>query len=433
MKSILLASLLLLSLVSCVENASPTDSNESYHKLIGSIKGKLIDAITEEPISGAFIKTFPLSSTTKSNEDGTFIIESVGPETYEIIITHSDYIKYKEKIIVSAGITNNIRFELSSLVSMNTKPDKPILVYPSNGSKIGSKSFRFRWDAFDIDEDSLTYRLYFSENGEDFYSLNTNLKVNYLDYEKEFVNDHYYYWYVIASDKYSYSVSDTNMFQYNEKILSDIPDLLGYWKLDGNAKDYGPNSYDGIVQNVDFVEDRNNKAYSSAKFKGSYSVKSKVLLPKTFQLSSQFTIALWVNPEPSLGENGGEGYFECVSKWGGSGAGRASWAFGITKNSNLYISTFNYSSHIKIAHNTYMIPNKWSHIAVTYNSGVANFYVNGEFFYTAVGLYNPKDSDNNASIGGRQDQLSSYHGQIDDVYIFTRALEEHEILKLSRE
>ena len=42
----------------------------------------------------------------------------------------------------------------------------------------------------------------------------------------------------------------------------------------------------------------------------------------------------------------------------------------------------------------------------------------------------PQTSIINLSIGGRADQLSSYHGVIDDLYIFSRELDENEVLSL---
>ena len=52
---------------------------------------------------------------------------------------------------------------------------------------------------------------------------------------------------------------------------------------------------------------------------------------------------------------------------------------------------------------------------------------------TKLSLQIPQNSTYSASIGGRQDQLSSFHGAIDEVYIFKRALDGSEILKLSVE
>lgn len=430
MKSLIISSILLLVLISCGDDSNPTNAKDSYHELIGSIKGRLIDSITEEPIAGAFIRTYPLSSTTKSNEDGTFLLETVGPELYDIIITHEDYLEFKDKIRVSADITNNILFTMISKASINNAPNIPEIIYPKSNTNVGSNKFIFRWSGDDIDKDSLKYDVYFGKANEEIKLIASDVVQTYFEFNYSFVEGAEYQWKLIAKDKYSQTSSEIVDFGFKEKVVVDLPGIIANWKLDGEAIDSGIYGYDGSEQNVVYVADRNNEKNGAAFFNGANGNNSKIIVSKDIQLRTEFTIALWVKPDPSLGENGTVGYFEIVSKWGGAGNGKASWAFGYNKNLEVFLGTYSSSSTIKLS--TIIIkPSQWQHLAVTFNNSTATFYLNGESIFVATGMQVPQLSNLNVAIGARPDQLSSYHGAIDDLYLFDRVLSEQEIQQLS--
>ncbi len=432
MKNIIVSVLLFLFLISCGDDTSPTESTDSRHELIGSIKGKIIDAVTEEPISGAFIKTSPLSSTTKSNEDGTFLLGTVGPELYDIIITHDDYVEYKEKIRVSADITNDILFTMISKASINNTPNEPEIVYPKSNTDVSSSNLIFRWIGVDMDNDTLRYDVYFGEANAELKLIASDIVQTYFEFNYSFLEGSNYQWKVISKDKYSQTSSKTITFGYKEKVVIDLPGLIANWKFNGDAVDSGIFGYDGVEQNVQYSEDRTGLTNEAAYFNGSKGLNSKILVSNEIQLQTEFSISLWIKPDPSLGENGSVGYFEFISKWGGAGIGNASWAFGITKNSNLFLGTFRLNSTIRIATNIQIKTEMWQHVAVTFNNGTAIFYLNGNQIEIATGMNIPQISNYNLSIGGRQDQLSSYHGSVDDLYIFDRVLSTQEIKELAQ-
>lgn len=423
----LISILLLLALISCGEDKTVVAPNND-NLLVGSIRGTLTDIGTNEPIAGAFIKTSPLSSTTKSNDDGTFYLETIGPELYDIIITHEDYIEFKDKIRVSAGITNNIEFQLISRKSLNNPPNVPNNIYPQEKSKVGSKEFRFRWEATDPDNDTLVYDLYFGLVKEELELIASNIKEKYFDFKYELKEDTQYYWQVIAKDKYSQREGIKTLFTFKERLVVDLPDLVANWKFDGNAEDSGINAHDGTEQNVLYVEDRDDNALSAASFNGITNFNSKILISNEIQLKNEFTIAMWIKPDPSLGENS-NGYFDIVSKWGSGKPLAASWAFGINNKRRIFLGTYSSSSTFKET-TALVTPSQWTHIAVTFKNGIATFYYNGVQESVQSGMQIPQTSIINLSIGGRADQLSSYHGVIDDLYIFSRELDENEVLSL---
>lgn len=433
MKSIIISTLLLLVLASCRDDANPTSPKDDTHIIKGSIKGYVYDATTELPVSGVIVSTFPITSSTRTDANGKFELPEVSPDLYDLNISHKDYFAYTSKIKVSDQITNDIELFITSLESVNNRPDKPKLLLPADKISIGSGVFKFKWECNDIDNDSLKYDVFFRSIGSDFKLVANNIKTKYFNFEYKLNETDKYQWYVVAKDNYSFSISDTFSFTYKEIVITDIPDLIGNWRFDGDATDYGPNGYVSNIQNVLFVADRNNSIEHAANFTGKSSVSSKILLPTSLQLTSEFTIALWVKPAATLGDNGSVGNFECVSKWGGAGAGKASWAFGITKESYLFLATYGSAATIKPTVNFQIKPEVWQHIAVTFSNGVATFYIDGSQVFEATGMQIPQVSGYNASIGGRQDQMSSYNGAIDDLFLFERALTSLEIQRLSQQ
>lgn len=434
MKNTILTVLLLLILASCGDDANPTAPNDKIDPVSkGSIKGYVYDATTELPVSGVRVSTFPITSSTRTDENGRFELLEVSPDLYDLHIIHKDYFAYTSKIKVSDRLTNDIELFITSMESQNNSPDKPTLLYPVDEANIGFKEVKFRWECKDIDNDSIKYDVFFKRIGSEFQLIGNNLTEKTLDHEYDTTGINQYQWYVVAKDNYTFSISDTFSFNYKETVIMDIPNLIGNWKFDGNITDYGPNAYEGTNQNVNFVTDRKNNFEYAASFQGNSSTNSKILLPTSIQLQNQFTISLWIKPLTSLGENGSVGYFECISKWGGSGAGNASWAFGITKGRNLFLSTFSTSATVKATTDIQIDTETWQHIVVTFDGGTATFYINGNNVFTANGMQIPQISNYKVSIGGRQDQLSSYHGFMDDVYLFDRVLSVNEILQLSKE
>jgi hypothetical protein len=434
MKSILLSALLIILLSACGDDDNPTEPTEKADPVVkGTIKGFVYDAISELPISGVRVSTFPITSSTRTDENGEFELLEVSPDLYDLHIIHKDYFAYTSKIKVSDKLTNDIELFITSIESQNNKPDKPTLLYPVDEANIGFDNVMLKWECNDIDNDSLKYDVFFKQVGSEFQLIGNNITSKSLVHQYDTNVTHQYEWYVVAKDNYTFSISDTFSFNYKETIIMDIPNMIGNWKFDGNITDYGPNTYAGSNQNVFFVTDRKNNFEYAATFQGKPGSNSKILLPSSLQLSTQFTISMWIKPMASLGENGSVGYFECISKWGGSGAGKASWAFGITKESSLFLGTYKSNATIKATTNIFVNKEIWQHVAVTFDSGTATFYIDGVNVFTASGMNIPQESSYSVSIGGRQDQLSSYHGAMDDLYIFDRALSVQEILQLSTE
>jgi RHS repeat-associated protein len=78
--------------------------------------------------------------------------------------------------------------------------------------------------------------------------------------------------------------------------------------------------------------------------------------------------------------------------------------------------------------------NQWTHVAVTYDSGVVKTYINGTLANTYNGAGSIGDantSQNDFRIGGRQNISEYFQGRIDEVRVYNRALSASEVSGLS--
>ncbi len=218
----------------------------------------------------------------------------------------------------------------------------------------------------------------------------------------------------------------------------ESPDgLLANWKLDNNALDYGPFGFNGDAKGVLYVVDRKGNDNRAALFNPFLlGPESKILVSNSLQLTDEFTISLWVFVPTEKGETD-DNYIDLVSKWSNKGNTKSSFSFCIAESSNLNsiaLKTESISGQKKVTSTNNTVPyDKWTHIAVTFNNGTATFYVNGNIGMTRSGVPIPQTTDLNMSIGGRQDQASSFRGIMDDIYVFNKALSSSEISKLYSE
>jgi hypothetical protein len=145
-------------------------------------------------------------------------------------------------------------------------------------------------------------------------------------------------------------------------------------------------------------------------------------------MTSGFTLGVWVNPDENVG------YRRIIERGYYAGS-----------SNNKYVSlvyhhetnTINYK--IRHDNNEKLIQapcseGVWQHVAITYNSGIMELYINGEFadsitgadLQSAVSTY---DFVIGTDIGHQA--FVSFDGKIDDVRIYDRALSEAEVRELA--
>ena len=74
--------------------------------------------------------------------------------------------------------------------------------------------------------------------------------------------------------------------------------------------------------------------------------------------------------------------------------------------------------------------NQWTHVSVTYDQGTVKTYANGSLVHTYNGAGEIGDAlpaQNDLRIGGRQLASHNFHGRIDEVRVYSRALTASEV------
>jgi hypothetical protein len=205
--------------------------------------------------------------------------------------------------------------------------------------------------------------------------------------------------------------------------------LVGYWPFCGNANDESGNGNNGTVNGATLTTDRNGNANSAYSFNGSSDF-INILNSPSLQFNGGLTISTWVNantlPSPVS-------YF--LSK-GADGGTPNSWN-GLVTNSQLAgVSIYDNIglNNIYITSNSSTVStNTWVNIVFTFDGGnEAKCYINGQLANTAPFSYTTFSNAYDIKIGKRYITGLPYywHGKIDDVAIYNRAITQQEVNSL---
>jgi len=78
----------------------------------GAISGKVVDAATQEPLSGVFVRVDGTRREAASRSDGGFTISDVSAGTYKIRATRIGYALLIQDVTVTGGATVNVDLAL---------------------------------------------------------------------------------------------------------------------------------------------------------------------------------------------------------------------------------------------------------------------------------------------------------------------------------
>ena len=216
--------------------------------------------------------------------------------------------------------------------------------------------------------------------------------------------------------------------------------LVGWWKLDGNAKDATPYNNDGTVTGATLTTDRKgqgNKAYS---FDGNDYV--DVSNPSSYNFSAPATISAWVKSSvdscQTITNVGGATtanmqYFAIGNDCTGSLTNEIITAQRTVSDATTY--TLGYTT----ATRTEIFDNNWHLVNITFDGSSIRIYLDGVSKTVTVGVgsnngtYGGLDSAAKFSIGSELFGDSNYlyfNGSIDDVRVYNRVLSATEITAL---
>ena len=140
------------------------------------------------------------------------------------------------------------------------------------------------------------------------------------------------------------------------------------------------------------------------------------------RLGEEFTLETWVRPEGELKKDPiifkeGSGYLNYALDIGHTTTGRAEGSIGVTTSPN----------HKEVASTASLQANVWTHLATTFDGAKLRLYVNGELVATKTVTGGDSGREGALKIGCDSQYGEHFHGRIDEVRVYDRALDENEV------
>ncbi|WP_181699667.1 cadherin domain-containing protein, partial [Chthonobacter albigriseus] len=147
------------------------------------------------------------------------------------------------------------------------------------------------------------------------------------------------------------------------------------------------------------------------------------------QLGGAFSVATWVKFDRGPGSGSWERIFDF-----GTGAGVNNILLsrnGTSGQLRFYVSENSVASAISTPTDV-IVAGQWMHVAVTYQAGIMQLFVNGELLASTTGAVSISDVVRTSNFIGRSNWGSdqAFAGQIDDFAIFSKAIEEADVRQL---
>lgn len=199
--------------------------------------------------------------------------------------------------------------------------------------------------------------------------------------------------------------------------------LVAHYPFDGNANDTSGFNNHGIADGATLVADRFGKPLSAYSFNG---INQKVIIPHQSYLSfpdGEMTISLWVK---FTGQNANR---YLIGKSDGINFANK-WILYYIQNPNavsFHVNTTSGAGNSSPAKASWVYStNEWVHFAVTKSADKYKTYVNGILMNQSTGPVEIPPTTSSMTIGVAED-VGWVQGDIDDVRIYSRALNSKEI------
>lgn len=209
----------------------------------------------------------------------------------------------------------------------------------------------------------------------------------------------------------------------NEKpVITD--GLLSFISFDNEIKSSNPN-YIASSQNVDLVNDKNGNPNSAGSFMNPYH--NSVTINNLPSSIKYYTMAFWVNPAsyfgiPYLGQ------IHIAGRYGNSG--NCSMKI-IIDDEYLQVAHEDQSKNYLMNTNLYLTPNVWTHLTVSYDGEFIKTYFNGVLKSKIYLTKLPNTANIPFSLGMELvNNNRIFNGQLDEFYLFNRALTNEEVSQI---
>ncbi len=225
---------------------------------------------------------------------------------------------------------------------------------------------------------------------------------------------------VLVSNAYGFTNSVTAALTVNVPVCAPQgPGLVNWWQAEGNANDsVGPDN--GTLQGTaGFVAGEVGQAFSFDGTSGFVSISNN---PSLNVFSNNMTIELWMK-SATIGNN---------ADWAGLVTkGNQSWRLMGTASANTADVAFNGVTPSEISGTRNVNDGQWHHIAGTYNGSQITLYVDGALDASVPASGTIAEQNFPVYIGGDSGAPAGhtylFHGQIDEVSLYNRALSSDEI------
>jgi len=202
------------------------------------------------------------------------------------------------------------------------------------------------------------------------------------------------------------------------------PNLVGWWKLDGNADDSSGKGNHGTAQGQYLWVTGYDEVNQGIEF-----AQGRILVPDDASLSpsSTVSVAAWVEYTDDPGDSSrvvvkGRNDMECYAIEMGS-----------ERNCGSYVGDVNGTRYFADSNEGDVPPGEWLHLACTYDGTQVTLYINGlvEDTEPAEGIQLSQDA-NGLAIGNRSDANDRpYHGKVDDVRVYDYGLSQAQVAWLA--
>ena len=165
----------------------------------GTVTGRVVEAVTFEPIENARVSSNPNTSAVFTDEDGYFTIENVPTGDYAFEARKDGFIVKFEAGTVLKELETELVFELEPIEEINQSPTVPELLTPLDNAEDLSLSVNLTWQSTDAEDDELTYKISLRNDITDEITIyeditTTSYTLTSLNYSTK------YFWQVSVSD-----------------------------------------------------------------------------------------------------------------------------------------------------------------------------------------------------------------------------------------